>query len=74
MLVIYTIDPCSYCDLAKEYGLEYGYEIEERDFYAPSMWDWEVMTGQVPKTAPQIFVDDVYIGGCNEFINWLEES
>lgn len=72
MLVIYTINPCKYCDKAKEVANEYGYDIEERNFYEPSMWEWQEMTGKVPKTAPQIFVDGVYIGGCDNFIEWIE--
>lgn len=72
MLVIYTIDPCSYCDKAKKVASEYGYVVEERDFYEPSMWDWESMTGKVPKTAPQIFYKDQHIGGCQDLIEWIE--
>lgn len=73
MFKIYTIDPCKWCVKAKELAEELGYEIDERDFYAPSMWEWEEMIGFVPSTAPQIFVDGEYIGGCTDLISWIED-
>jgi glutaredoxin len=72
MFQIYTVPNCTWCDKAKKLAEELGYEIEELDFYAPSMWEWEELTGKVPSTAPQILVDGEYIGGCMDFIEWTE--
>ena len=48
MFQIYTVPNCTWCDKAKKLAEELGYEIEEFDFYAPSMWEWEELTG-IPK-------------------------
>lgn len=72
VLIIYTIPDCKWCDKAKEVAAEYGYEVEVKDWYEPSMWDWEALIGYVPTTAPQIFLDGEHIGGCTQLIEYLE--
>lgn len=74
MLKIYTVPNCKWCDKAKEAATEEGFTIEEASFYDPSMWEWEEMIGFIPTTAPQIFVDGVHIGGCMDFLEWLEND
>jgi glutaredoxin len=51
---------------------ELGYDIVERDFYEPSVLEWEELIGYTPTTAPQIFVDGEHLGGCVDFIEWTE--
>lgn len=71
-VVIYTIPECKWCNSARNYALEYGYDVIEKDFYAPSVLEWEVLIGYIPTTAPQIFVGGEPIGGCVNFIEWTE--
>jgi glutaredoxin len=69
---VYTVPDCKWCDKAKNLADELGYDIEELDWYSPSMQDWINLLGWVPMTAPVIFVDGEYIGGCVDFIEWTE--
>jgi glutaredoxin 1 len=71
--VIYTIPNCTFCVRAKALAEQMGFDIEERDFYALDMWEWLAKIGEAPETAPQIFVEGVYIGGCNAFEDWAEQ-
>lgn len=71
-MIIYSIPNCKWCDRAKELLSEYGYDYEDRDWYAPAMWEWEEMMGAIPKTAPQIFEGDHYIGGYVDLVEYLE--
>ena len=74
MFQIYTVPNCKYCEKAKVVANEYGFEIEELDFYQPTVYEWQEISGKVPMTAPQIFVDGEYIGGCDDFIKWIESE
>ena len=74
MFKIYTVPNCKWCDKAKEVAADVGFEIEELSFYEPSMWEWEESIGYIPSTAPQIFIDGVHIGGCMDFIEWIENE
>ena len=70
-IVMYTQDMCGYCTAAAE-------EFESRD--------WEYVTHNIKhednfnnlkellptvKTVPQIWIDDEYIGGYDELLEWL---
>jgi glutaredoxin len=72
MFQIFTVPDCKWCTKAKELASDMGYEIEELDFYGLSMWEWEQLIGKVPATAPQILVNGEYIGGCVDFMKWIE--
>jgi glutaredoxin len=74
MFEIYTVPNCKWCDKAKELATGLGYDIVENDFYAPSTWEWLEWTGSVPQTAPQIFVDGEHIGGCSDFMEFIDAS
>lgn len=71
-IIIYTIHPdewpCEYCDKAKTWLSERGYEYEERELFADERaekYDEWGLTGK-QRTMPQIFVDGVRIGGFSE--------
>jgi glutaredoxin 3 len=74
MFEIYTVPNCKWCDKAKEIAARAGYDIVENDFFAPSTWEWLEWTGSVPQTAPQIFVDGDHIGGCQDFMEFINAS
>lgn len=71
---IFTVPNCRWCVRAKEIAESLGMEIEEFDFYSMSPNEWLDLIGIVPQTAPQIFVDGEYIGGCSDFIEWKYAS
>ena len=65
---------CPYCDQAKALLTQKGYEIEERkigDGYTK-----EELLEAVPtaRTVPQIFSDEVYVGGFNELKQHLSKA
>lgn len=74
MIYIYGKDNCYWCNearmLAKRYGLEYEYKNTTYEIYRTEMFE------KVPeaKTVPQIFWDDRYIGGYNEFTQEIENT
>lgn len=71
---IYTKDGCSYCVQAKEHiknhGLEYieytlGVNATREDVQA------RVPEGVQVRQVPQIFIDDQYVGGYLNLLEWL---
>lgn len=73
-IVIYTIHPdewpCEYCDKAKAWLDERGYEYQEICTFAPDrgpFYDAEGITRK-QRTMPQIFIDGVRIGGFSELV------
>ena len=65
-IVIYTTRTCGYCYAAKRTLENEGLEYVEIDVSTnPTKRQWLIqMTGQ--RTVPQVFVDDVSIGGYTE--------
>ena len=70
-IVIYTQDMCSSCTAAKE-------EFESREWKYTShnikhTDNYDNLKALLPevKTVPQIWIDDVYIGGYDEMKKWL---
>ena len=70
-IVIYTQDMCGYCTAAKE-------EFESREWKYTShnikhTDNYNNLKSLLPevKTVPQIWIDDVYIGGYDELMEWL---
>ena len=70
-IVIYTQDMCGPCDAAKK-------EFESRDWayvshnikHTDNYDNLKVLLPEV-KTVPQIWIDDDYIGGYDELLEWL---
>ena len=70
-IVIYTQDMCSSCTAAKE-------EFESREWkytshnikHTDNYDNLKVLLPEV-KTVPQIWIDDDYIGGYDELLEWL---
>jgi glutaredoxin 3 len=70
-IVIYTQDMCGYCTAAKE-----EFESREWDYTAHNIKhtdNYDNLKALLPevKTVPQIWIDDVYIGGYDELKKWL---
>ena len=64
--IVWSKDQCPYCVQAKALLASKGIEYEERNIMHE--WTKEQLLEAVPtaRTLPQIFLDDVAIGGFNE--------
>ena len=69
---IYSRENCRFCDLAKKYFNEKELTYTEIKIDADSrqsLVDRVVSkTGIEPRTVPQIFIDDEYVGGYDDLI------
>lgn len=75
---IYTKDSCSYCIRAKNFFKSKGWEFTEhyitdetREVLIEQLAD---RLGTVPRTVPQIFINDQAIGGYNELMTWARNQ
>lgn len=72
MITIYGKDNCYWCqeskDLARRYNLEFEYKNTGYEKFRTEMFE------HVPdaKTVPQIFWDERYIGGYDDFVKEIE--
>lgn len=73
MFIVYGFDGCRYCEKAKELLQSKGLEYVYHDLMKKGHGGLEVMqqhvyeaSGIVPRTVPQIFVDDRYVGGYDD--------
>lgn len=64
--VVWSKLNCSHCDQAKNLLMQHGIEFEERRL--EEGWTKEQLLEAVPnaRTMPQIFIDNVLIGGYQE--------
>ncbi|AGN02191.1 thioredoxin reductase [Salinarchaeum sp. Harcht-Bsk1] len=71
---VYTKDNCSYCEKAKDLLDSKGIEYEEYNVSGDDeLFEEMVERADGRKTAPEIFVDDELIGGCDDLYE-LEEA
>ena len=70
---IYSHDRCGYCKRAKALLEELGVEYVEYNIYedADAM---NVMREGGYRTVPQIFIDDVHIGGHDDLVEMRENG
>lgn len=66
--VIWTQSNCQYCGMAKALLTSRGYEVEEREIGVGKPWTKKDLIDVVPtaRSVPQIFIDEVYIGGYGQ--------
>jgi glutaredoxin 3 len=65
-VIIYTTESCSYCRLAKRLLDERGIEYDEIDCTHEPDLRRQLVERTGRRTVPQIFIDDVPIGGFDE--------
>ncbi len=72
--VVWSKPDCPNCVSAQTLLKNKGYEIEERKIGFG--WNREQLFDAVPtaKSVPQIFLDDVYIGGFDNLVKHFEEA
>jgi glutaredoxin 3 len=71
---IYSKDGCAYCVRAKNHFSSHGLEYVEHDLMAEGMkasLQDRLPEGYVLRQVPQIFIDDVHIGGYMEMVEWF---
>lgn len=77
---VFGRENCPYCVRAKEFlksrGLEFSYkDVMEDEVFFMQMSEWvKEATGAPPKTVPQIFLDDTYVGGYDDLVTRLERE
>lgn len=71
---IYGKNNCPFCVKAKDLAISYGIKYEYLDIgYIDAYNELKALLPDV-KTVPQIWCDDKYIGGYNEFATELEST
>ena len=72
---IYTSPLCGFCARAKSLFEQKGVKYEEIDI-SESMKQKELMVecSNGAQTVPQIFINDVHVGGCDDLHRLEEES
>lgn len=78
---IYGRLSCPYCVRAKQLAEKMKAELSDFDFKFIDMIaeglskeDLEPRVGKPVATVPQIFVDDVHVGGCTDFQAFVKEK
>ena len=72
---IYTSRLCGFCARAKSLLDQKGLEYEEIDIgESPRQKELMVDRANGAQTVPQIFIDDVHIGGCDDLFGLEAES
>ena len=74
-IVVYSKSNCVWCDRAKNLlnsvdlsfnEIDLSDDIKRNEFYKK--------IGEGVKTVPQIFIDDIRVGGFPELVTWFEEN
>lgn len=65
---IYTTNFCSYCQSAKRFFEQKGWDYEEIDLSADNDLRMELSQKYSWRTVPMIFIDDEFIGGFSELV------
>ena len=72
--IVWSNVGCHFCEMAKDLLKQKDIEYEERNLAK----DWKIqqLLEVVPgaRSVPQIFVDDKYIGGYNELVEFFNEQ
>jgi glutaredoxin len=74
MYTIYTKDNCSYCVRAKELLKANNCEFKEKNIIDLDNRSELLLKYPEAKTVPQIFVDNKYIGGYDNLIEYFKQT
>jgi glutaredoxin len=74
-VIVWSKNPCPYCDQAKALLKSRGIEFEERNLTTGN-WTKEQLLEAVPtaRTVPQVIVNNQTIGGFTDLQIYLEET
>ena len=73
-VVIYSKDYCPYCVRAKDYFKQRNIPFEEIDVTKDASVLEELKQRTQHLTVPQIFIDDVFVGGYTDLIAKVNRS
>tara|TARA_B100001750_G_C15518422_1_gene609307 strand:- start:2797 stop:3033 length:237 start_codon:yes stop_codon:yes gene_type:complete len=72
---IFTKDNCIWCDRAKRLLNSVDFIYTEIDLSNDNdRQNFYKKVGEGVSTVPQIYIEDIRIGGYPELVNWLEEN
>jgi len=75
MIEIYGTPTCGFCLRAKRLAERYNIEFEYKDItYTNNRQELIERLGEEPKTVPQIYWHDNYVGGYNELAAEIENT
>jgi glutaredoxin 3 len=74
-VIVWSKNPCPYCDQAKALLKSRGIAFEERNLTTGN-WTKEQLLEAVPtaRTVPQIIINDRTVGGFTELRKYIEET
>ena len=70
---IYSKSNCVFCDKAKNYFSQNDISFVELNVEIADVFDTLMSRNPNARTMPQIFINDVLIGGYTDLIEWLEK-
>jgi glutaredoxin len=70
---IYSKSNCVFCDKAKNYFSQNDISFVEHNVEIADVFDTLMSRNPNARTMPQIFINDVLIGGYTDLIEWLEK-
>ena len=73
-IVMYTQDLCGYCTAAAKVFESNGWEYVARNIRHTDNYDNLKKLLPNVKTVPQIWIDDEYIGGYDELMEWIKNA
>lgn len=68
---LYTINNCPYCDAAKSLLKSKNFDVTEFNLTGDEEGKIALLKKTAHRTFPQIFIDDVFIGGYTELKAYL---
>jgi GrxC family glutaredoxin len=71
-IIIYSKDYCPYCDRAKEFFAQRGLTYREIDVAVDPKAYQELKARTHHMTVPQIFFDELFVGGYTDLIEKVE--
>ena len=71
---IYSKSNCSYCVMAMNFFDSKGISYEVYSADDPHIFDEMLKRNPQARTVPQIFIDDIRVGGFPELVTWFEEN
>ena len=67
-IVMYVTGWCPYCQRARALLTKKGLEFREIDVEEDGKLREEMIARSGKRTVPQIFIGDVYVGGCDDLL------
>ena len=74
-ITVYSKDNCIWCDRAKNLLNSVNFEFDEIDLSNDEeRQEFYKRVGEVVSTVPQIYIDNIRIGGYPNLVTWFEEN